>query len=90
VELAEQLTDVLECNFEDGGFTDYQDTVTSRKDRSNESIRIRSLNYIMRKKEIDRIDRENNKMVDLIVNCKPGMQSARNMAEEYQAKKKTI
>jgi hypothetical protein len=44
----------------------------------------------MRKKEIDRIDRENNKMVDLIVNCKPGMQSARNMAEEYQAKKKTI
>ena len=41
----------------------------------------------MRKKEIDRIEKENNKIVDLIVNCKPGMQTARNMAEEYQAKK---
>ncbi len=71
--MAEQLTDVLECNLEDGGFTDYQDTVRSRKERSNESNRIRSLNYIMRKKEIDRIERENNKMVGLIVNCKPGM-----------------
>ena len=44
----------------------------------------------MRKKEIDRIEKENNKIVDLIVNCKPGMQTARNMAEEYQAKKKTF
>ena len=73
MELAEQLTDVLECNLEDGGYTDYQDTVFTRKDRSNDSNRIQSLNYIMRKKEIERIERENNKMVGLIVNCKPGM-----------------
>ncbi len=73
VELAEQLTDVLECNLEDGGYTDYQDTILTRKDRSNDSNRIQSLNYIMRKKEIERIERENNKMVGLIVNCKPGM-----------------
>ena len=83
MELAEQLTDVLECNLEDGGYTDYQDTVASRKDRSHDSNRIRSLNFIMRKKEIDRIDWENNKIVDLIVNCKPGMQTARNMVEDY-------
>lgn len=73
MELAEQLTDVLECNLEDGGYTDYQDTVLTRKDRSNDSNRIQSLNYIIRKKEIERIERENNKMVGLIVNCKPGM-----------------
>lgn len=53
-------------------------------------MRIRSLNYIVKKKEIERIDRENNKMVDLIVNCKPGMQSARNMAQEYEAKRKIV
>ena len=73
MELVEQLTDVLECNLEDCGYTDYQDTVITRKDRSKDSNRIQSLNYIMRKKEIERIERENNKMVGLIVNCKPGM-----------------
>ncbi len=40
MELAEQLTDVLECNLEDGGYTDYQDTVLTQKDRSNDSNRI--------------------------------------------------
>jgi hypothetical protein len=78
----EQLTDVLEVNYEDGGgTTDHQ--TSSRQlipysgSPSIDNSVIKSLNLKSRLKELERIDRENLKMINVLIRTRPGVQSAR-------------
>ena len=44
----------------------------------------RSLNYVNKKKEADRIDRENQKIMDRIINVKPQLTSYEKMRKDYR------
>ena len=84
----EQLTDVLEVNYEDGGATtDHQKIPRQLMPNSGtptiENSVIKSLNLKSRLKELERIDRENLKMINVLIRTRPGVQSAREMEKEY-------
>ena len=44
----------------------------------------KSLNYVNKKKEAERIDRENQKIMDRIINVKPQLTSYEKMQKDYQ------
>ena len=54
----------------------------------------RSLNYVNKKREADRIDRENQKIMDRIINVKPQLAPYEKMRKDYKTnhvqKKKMI
>jgi hypothetical protein len=43
----------------------------------------KSLNYVNKKREADRIDRENQKIMDRIINVKPQLTSYEKMRKDY-------
>ena len=75
-------------NFEDGGaVTDHQRSsrqlLPPSENSSIDNSVIKSLNLKSRLKELERIDRENLKMIKVLIRTRPGVPSASDMEKEY-------